>query len=81
MATTTVKEEYVGDPPLCHSIQMLRLDDGSIEVVMRTLPDRDPDSDMYPPPLLAIERYTNQAEAEFRYKTVLGLMRRLGAPP
>jgi hypothetical protein len=47
---------------------------------MRTLPDRDPDSDVYPAPLLAIERYTNRAEADFRYKTVLGLMQRLHRP-
>jgi hypothetical protein len=80
MTTTTVKEDCVGNPPLCHSIQMLRLEDGSFEVVMRTLPDRDPDSDVYPPPLLSIERYTNRAEADFRYKIVLGLMQRLGAP-
>ena len=80
MAARTLKEDVVGDPPLCHSVEMLQLDDGSFEVVMRTLPDRDRYSLVCPEPKRNIERFRNRAEAEFRYKTTLQIMRRVGPP-
>jgi hypothetical protein len=79
--TMQVKEDFVGDPPLCcQSVEMLQLDDGSFEVVMRTLADRDPDSVVYSEPERKIERFRNRAQAEFRYKTVLQIMKGAGPP-
>ena len=80
MNAKTIKSDTVGKPPLCHSVEMLVHDDGSFEVVMRTIPDRDPDSATYPPPKLVIEKYTNRAEADFKYATTLGIMKRVGPP-
>ncbi|MGA2636190.1 hypothetical protein [Methylocella sp.] len=80
MAAQTVKEEFVGDPPLCHSVEMLQLDGGSFEVVLRMLPDRDPDSLVYSDPKREIRTFTNRAEAELFYKTALQLITRVGPP-
>ena len=82
MAAKSIKEEVVGDPPLCHSVELLLRADGQYEVVARLMPDRGPQeaSATYFPPMLSIEAFTNKAEAEFRFSMISGLMRRAGIP-
>ena len=78
MAAKTIKEEQVGEPPMCHSIEMLDRGDGTIEVVARLQPDSE--GGTYAEPMRSIDVYINRAEAEFRYKTILGLMKKVGSP-
>lgn len=81
MPTRSLKEDFVGEPPIRHSVELLELTDGNYQVVARLYPDRgDWEPQTVPPPGLILKDFGTKSEAEFYYRAMLSQFTKLGPP-
>ena len=81
MPTKSIKEDIVGDPPICHSIELLQLSDHAFQVVARLVPMRcDWEPGTHPQPNRQMMEFSTRAEADLYYRGMLRQLQRLGPP-
>ena len=80
MPSRSLKECVAGEPPLCHSVEMFGLEDGTYEVILRRQPQRDEEGGFYLPPDRMIKVFTNRAEAEFQFRTWCNIIKGAEVP-
>ncbi|CAA2158536.1 hypothetical protein MBRA_03804 [Methylobacterium brachiatum] len=79
MAPRSLDEVVVGESLPTHSAELLVLDDGTYEVVLRlTPPEEEWETGSYPPPDIDVRKFENAVEAKVWFKQVKRMLLTMG---